>query len=106
MGQEKFIEGKHDDAHHAGRHSIRMALDAFNAKYEEWRRERRGASESGHQMPWTPEELNVIDQYYPEGQDQEIVLFDARIQPDNIPYQPTQRPTYQTYELGGGKPKS
>ncbi len=57
---------------HPGQHSFRRSIDSAMAKIGAWRRERTVA----HQQGWTPEELNVIDQFYPEGEGTEIVLFD------------------------------
>ena|SRR3990167_1379985 len=69
MSKEKFIEGKRDNAHHSGRHSTMQRFQGVMDRLSEWRRERTFAHEAGHFS--TP-----IGEYLPEGEGQEIVLFE------------------------------
>lgn len=82
MAVEHFIEGKHDNAHHAGRHSTMMRLQSAMESMREWRQERTVAHETGH----TPEPFDPHfhpDQYR-GGESEEIVLFfrEAKTQRD------------------------
>lgn len=81
MALEKFIRGKVDSAHHAGLRSTRRRLEESMDRLKEWQNERIAAHEQGHSEPELcfPGEIGghfQIDQY-PEGQDTEIVLFQA-----------------------------
>lgn len=57
---------------HPGQHSFRRSIDSAVAKIGAWKKERTLAHEQG----WTPDEIKVIDRFYPEGEGTEIVLFD------------------------------
>ena len=110
MGTERFIQGKHDNARHAGRRSITRRLMGAMEQISEWRRERTIAHQMGEdaelcypgekdghfQLPPEIEEGGLVEpfsghpkngilQEYPEGRGQEIELWENE---GGRPYEP------------------
>lgn len=101
MSEHEPIKGKVDASHHSGRHSLLQRLQAAEAQFKAWLRDQETVHEAGHEPVPYPS-----NPYLPEGEGtlvEEGVIFTdplVRQQINDIRI-PPERPTYQTYTLGG-----